>query len=177
MKNNKPLLNIKVMKILRQVNFSKKADDEKAKEKTKKMRLKAGGSLVAGGALGMAIPVIAAKKLEEKAGDKISSANKRIAAKRGLDYTIGKGLLGEPLIDINGKPIMQFMGSIDKLEKIKDASAVSKRYADKVNAKAIKNMKKANAAGLAATALGAAAAGTIAYKHYKNKKKEDSDKK
>ena len=166
------------MKILRQINFSKKADDKKAadKEKTRNMRLKAGGSLIAGSALGMAIPAIAAKKLEEKAGDKIRSANKRIATKRGLDYTIGQGLLGEPLFDINGKPDMQFRGPINKLKEINDVIAVSKRYADKVNAKAIKNMKKANAAGLAATALGAAAAGTIAYKHYKNKKK-DSDKK
>lgn len=153
--------------------------DTKDKEETKKTALKAGGSLVAGGALGMAIPAIASKKIEKEAEDKIISANKRIAAKRGLDYTPVRRLSGEIVRKSNGKPFMHFdsgTNSIDDLKKVIDADAVSRRYAKKVKAEAEKKMNMANAAGLAAGALGVAAAGTIAYKHHKNKKKE-SDKK
>ena len=84
------------------------------------MRLKAGGSLVAGGALGMAIPVITAKKLEKEVGDKISSANKRIADKRGLNYTPARSLSGK-VLKLNGKPLMEFKSSIDNIKKIKEA--------------------------------------------------------
>lgn len=165
------------MKILRQVNFSKKADNEKAKDKEeKKTALKAGGSLVAGGALGMAIPAIASKKIEKEAEDKIISANKRIAAKRGLDYTPVRRLSGEIVRKSNGKPLMHFDSGTNSIKEVIDADAVSRRYEKKIKAEAAKKMNAANAAGLAAGALGAAAAGTIAYKHYKNKKKE-SDKK
>jgi len=140
------------MKILRQVNFSGKSDEDYEKRRNK--RLAAAAGLAAGGTASAVLGTkVIPRKLEEKAiGD-------------SFKYGLGKAF---DFLKHGEFDTMDYIANREKYQE--EAREVGKKIGDKLE----RNKKISKAAGLTGAGLAAGGLGYLAYKQYKDKKSRDN---
>lgn len=143
------------MIVLRKKIFSGKEKDEYKKRRNKKVAAIAG--LAAGGTASAVLGTkVIPRKLEKKVAEEVSNAiNKKLQ---------NVGLQG------GNFDIMDYMANREKLR------AEMEEIGEKIGKKTKRNKTISKAAGITGAGLAAGGLGYIAYKHYKNKKKESNKK-